>query len=59
MERYISNGETTLFLQFPVWWSYAASFVASLVACLVAIYCAYARVVTAATGRSLMPDEAH
>ncbi|MEL7088485.1 MAG: TRAP transporter small permease subunit, partial [Planctomycetota bacterium] len=25
MLRYVGNGETTLFLQFPVWWAYAVS----------------------------------
>jgi TRAP-type C4-dicarboxylate transport system permease small subunit len=59
LERYFNNGETTLFLQFPVWWSYAASFAASLLACLVAIYCAFARVSTAVTGRPMLPSEAH
>lgn len=57
LERYLSNGETTLFLQFPVWWSYAASFGASLLACLVAVYCSYARVATAVTGRPNLPNE--
>ncbi len=58
LERYLGNGETTLFLQFPVWWSYAASFAASVVACLIAIYCAAARIVQAVTGRSNLPGEA-
>ncbi|MEZ5479610.1 MAG: TRAP transporter small permease [Thiolinea sp.] len=35
--------ETTFLLQFPVWWAYAASFIASLVAALVACYCAAMR----------------
>lgn len=34
------NGETTFILQFPVWWAYAASFVAAVVAALTALYCA-------------------
>lgn len=58
LERYWNNGETTLFLQFPVWWAYAASFAASVVAALVAVWCAYARLVLAATGRQLLPGEA-
>ncbi len=57
LERYIANGQTTLFLQFPVWWSYAASFGASLVACLTAIWCAAARIATAVTGRTHLPSE--
>jgi len=51
------TGETTFLLQFPVWWAYAASFVAALIAALVAIYCAYGRVVEATTGRAVLPLE--
>jgi len=56
LERYLRNGETTLFLQFPVWWAYAASYVAACIAALVAIYCAWARVSEAVTGRSILPE---
>lgn len=56
MQRYIGNGETTFFLQMPVWWSYAASFSAAVVACLVAVYCAVMRVNEAATGRTILPE---
>lgn len=55
MQRYIGNGETTLFLQFPVWWSYAASFAASLVICIVALYCAAMRLGESLSGRNLLP----
>jgi TRAP-type C4-dicarboxylate transport system permease small subunit len=51
----ISNGETTFLLQFPIWWAYAASFVAALVASLTAVFCAVGRVVQAATGRNILP----
>lgn len=57
VERYWSNGETTLFLQFPVWWSYAASFAASALAGLTALYCGVARIAEAVTGRSYLPVE--
>lgn len=57
MMRYINNGETTLFLQFPVWWSYACSFAAGIVACIVGVYCAVMRVVEAAQGRAILPRE--
>ena len=56
MQRYVGNGETTLFLQMPVWWSYAASFAAACVACVTAIYCAVMRVTEAATGRRYLPE---
>lgn len=57
LERYLGNGETTLFLQFPVWWSYLASFSAACVAAFVSVYCAFARVAEAATGRAVLPAE--
>jgi TRAP-type C4-dicarboxylate transport system permease small subunit len=56
MQRYIGNGETTLFLQMPVWWSYTASFAAATVACIVAAYCAVMRVTEAVTGRTILPE---
>jgi len=55
MQRYIGNGETTFFLQFPVWWAYLASFTASCVTCIVALYCAVMRLGEALTGRLLLP----
>ena len=57
MQRFIGNGQTTLFLQFPVWWSYAASFAAATVASFTAAYCAAQRVAEALTGRDLLPVE--
>lgn len=55
LERYLNNGQTTLFLEFPVWWSYAASFAASVVASIVAVYCAVVRVTEAVRGREELP----
>lgn len=57
MERYIRNGQTTLFLQFPVWWAYAASFSAGVVACITAVYCAVIRVVEALQDQNKLPSE--
>ncbi|WP_299876432.1 TRAP transporter small permease [uncultured Sulfitobacter sp.] len=57
MQRYIGNGETTFFLQFPVWWGYAASFASGLVACTIAIYCAFARIKEAVLGQNILPSE--
>lgn len=57
MLRYLKNGETTLFLQFPVWWAYAASLAAACVTCIVAVYCATARLGESATGRPILPQE--
>ena len=43
-----ASGETTFLLQFPLWWSYAASFAAACVAVVVALHCAVARFASAA-----------
>jgi TRAP-type C4-dicarboxylate transport system permease small subunit len=48
-------GETTLLLQFPIWWAYGASSAASLVAALVSIYGAAARIKGLVTGRDYLP----
>ena len=56
MQRYLNNGETTLFLQFPVWWAYALATGAAILACITALYCAFARVTEAATGREILPQ---
>lgn len=55
VQRYYGNGETTFFLQFPVWWAYAASFAASVVTCTVAAYCAAMRTAECLTGRMFLP----
>ena len=57
MERYMRNGQTTLFLQFPVWWAYAASFAAGVIACITAVYCAALRIGEAVKDRSILPSE--
>ena len=57
MQRYIGNGETTLFLEFKIWWAYAASFAAGTMASATAIYCAGMRILEAATGRNILPSE--
>jgi len=57
MERYIRNGQTTLFLQFPVWWAYALSFGAGVVACITGLYCAFMRIGEAIQDRNILPTE--
>ncbi len=49
-----ANGETSWLLQFPLWWAYAASLVASIAAAIVAIYMAFMRVAEVVTGRVLV-----
>lgn len=52
------SGQTTLILQFPVWWAYALSLSGAMAAAVVASYIAAARAMEAWTGRSLLPREA-
>jgi TRAP-type C4-dicarboxylate transport system permease small subunit len=56
MLRYLNNGETTLFLQFPVWWAYAASVGAAVIACITAVYCAWTRLREAWSGHDILPQ---
>lgn len=56
MQDKMRFGETTFLLQFPVWWSYAASFTAAVVAAIVALYCAGARVMGLVTGKHYLPQ---
>lgn len=44
-------GETTFLLQFPIWWSYAASLIAAAVATLVAIYVVIAEAIDLASAK--------
>jgi len=55
MQSKMSYGETTFLLQFPVWWAYALSVVASVIASIVAVYCAFGRVGEFLTGRVYLP----
>ncbi len=50
------NNETTFLLQFPIWWSYAASLVAAVVAAICAVYIAGVRIAEAVQGRVIVPD---
>ena len=50
----IDTGETTMFLGFPTWWAYAASFLAAICASVVAIFCAYVRVREALTDKVII-----
>ncbi len=49
MQDKMRYGETTFLIQFPVWWAYAASFVAALTASIVSVYCAAMRLTGART----------
>ncbi len=57
MDSRIRSGQTTLLLQFPVWWPYAASLFGAIITALVAIYHAGVRVVELITGQSIAQDD--
>ncbi|MFC3613243.1 TRAP transporter small permease [Lutimaribacter marinistellae] len=50
------NGETTLLLEFPIWWAFALSFCAALAAAVVGVYMAGVRTYEFITGRILIWD---
>lgn len=50
-------GETTFLIQFPVWWSYAASFCAAVTASVVGIYVALVRIVEFRTNTAILNAE--
>ncbi|MFS4581491.1 TRAP transporter small permease subunit [Phaeobacter sp. C3_T13_0] len=55
MQSKLAYGETTFLLQFPVWWAFAASFLAAALASIIGVYCAIARMAEVVTGRRYMP----
>ena len=57
MESKRRSGQTTLLLEYPLWWAYAASLVGSVVAALVAIFVAFVRCMEAAVGHDLLPAD--
>lgn len=54
MESKRGYNETTFLLQFPIWWSFLASFIAALVAAAVGVYMAIVRIIEFATMRTLV-----
>lgn len=57
MQRNIDNGQTSLLLQYPIWWGYAAAFAASAVAALIGVYMAGVRLIELVTGREIAVSE--
>jgi TRAP-type C4-dicarboxylate transport system permease small subunit len=55
MTRKVSSGQTTLLLQFPVWWAYAACMVGAVASAAVGVYLAAVRVYELVTGRRIVP----
>jgi len=57
MESKRNSGQTTLLLQYPLWWGYAASMLGAFAAALVAVYVALSRLVEVTTGRVILFSE--
>jgi TRAP-type C4-dicarboxylate transport system permease small subunit len=51
-----NSGQTSLLLEFPVWWGYALSLVAAIAAAVIAVFVAAARVVESLTGQTILAD---
>ncbi len=55
MESKRRYGETTFLLQFPIWWSYAASLFAAVIAAAMGVYMAIVRVLELFMMRPVLP----
>ena len=58
MQSKIRSGQTTLLLEFPVWWAYALSLTGAVVAAAIGVYMAVQRVREAVEGRAILPTAA-
>lgn len=52
-----NSGQTTLELQFPVWYSYAIGLAGAALAAVVAVYLAVVRVIEMVSGRMILPAD--
>lgn len=52
-----NSGQTTLLLQYPVWWAYALCMTGAIASAIVAIYVALMRMGEVASGSALLPDD--
>ena len=57
MESKRGSGQTTLLLQFPVWWGYLLSVPGAIAAAFVSIHVAISRLLEVATGRVVLPPD--
>ncbi|SNS93807.1 TRAP transporter small permease [Antarctobacter heliothermus] len=53
MLRKLSSGQTSLLLEFPVWWAYAASLVGAVLAAVVSVYVVLMRLYELLSGRMI------
>ena len=55
MQSKLRSGQTSLLLQFPVWWGYALCMFGAATAAFVGVYIAALRIVAVATGENHLP----
>lgn len=55
MERKLSANQTSLLLEFPVWWAYAASLFGASLSALTGVHVAVVRLYELLTGREIVP----
>ena len=53
--RKMSSGQTSLLLEFPIWWAYAASLAGACLAALTGVHVAVVRFYELLTGREIVP----
>lgn len=54
--RKVESGQTSLLLEFPVWWAYGASLIGAVATALVAVYLVIVRLYEISTGRVILPN---
>lgn len=57
MQSKLRSGQTTFLLQFPIWWAYAFSLVGAVVAALVGVFTAFARIIEAFGGDTIIDSK--
>jgi len=51
-----NSGETTLLLQYPIWWAYGLSLIGAMTAALIGVYLAVVRLIEAVTTKQILPE---
>lgn len=57
LESKRGSGQTTLLLQYPVWWGYAVCVPGAVAAAIVSVHIAVSRFIEFTTGREILPAE--
>lgn len=56
MLRKLSSGQTSLLLEYPIWWAYAASLVGAVMSAAAGVYMALMRLIEIVSGRVIVPN---